>query len=645
MKKKMFGFLVSFAMVFSLCSVPTVHAEEPIVETGKVSDPVVKGENKNYSTLEEAVADTNNKEITLLKSVTIKTRLNVTHEVTLDLNGYTITCEGQNSSIDTVENGSLTVKDSKGTGVISGVWPIYVEKNGTFTLESGTIKGLWYGICGNGSKGLQGDKGTTININGGKVYQNDPSDPHCAAIYHPQKGVININGGEIIGSVGIELCSGGLTTVNMSGGIVRGTGEDLALNKPESDGCIGDGAAISAINRNYPGGAPYVNITGGTYLSDHSQSIMAYSFKKVDGQYVREDWAEAKEHVKISGGTYSSDVSNFVPSGYKTYKQADGTFKVAPIATHVILDKTEASIEVGNTLNLKATLNPTETLETITSWTSSNESVASVKDGVVTALSAGTTTVTVTTSNGLKATCTVTVKEVEKPVVPEVEVPSVDASQPVEKVEVGMPNKEETENVLKDSFENVKDEALKEAVDKATESGKEVVIVPTIEKIDVKNAPEEVKKDLVKVEKVANDQKLNVVEYLDLNILVVAGDEVLGSLTETTKELTFQVVIPQELMKENRVFYVVRVHNGETSILDVEEKDGVYTFKSDQFSTYALVYKDVESNVTPEVNDKEENKTETPETSDSSMMIHYIVMGMISAMILVVVKKKESLYR
>jgi len=45
-------------------------------------------------------------------------------------------------------------------------------------------------------------------------------------------------------------------------------------------------------------------------------------------------------------------------------------------------------------------------------WTSSDETVATVADGVVTALAAGTATITVTTTDGAKtATCTVTVAE------------------------------------------------------------------------------------------------------------------------------------------------------------------------------------------------------------------------------------------
>lgn len=76
----------------------------------------------------------------------------------------------------------------------------------------------------------------------------------------------------------------------------------------------------------------------------------------------------------------------------------------------VSLDKTKATILVGSTLTLKATVKPTGANKTIT-WSSGNESVAKVsKDGVVTALKAGTAKITAKTANGKKAICTVTVK-------------------------------------------------------------------------------------------------------------------------------------------------------------------------------------------------------------------------------------------
>lgn len=77
--------------------------------------------------------------------------------------------------------------------------------------------------------------------------------------------------------------------------------------------------------------------------------------------------------------------------------------------TGVILNKKKATLYVGMKLNLMATAEPSEA-ETILTWTSSNNKVATVNsEGVVKALKKGTAIITVTTSNGLSATCKITV--------------------------------------------------------------------------------------------------------------------------------------------------------------------------------------------------------------------------------------------
>ena len=78
--------------------------------------------------------------------------------------------------------------------------------------------------------------------------------------------------------------------------------------------------------------------------------------------------------------------------------------------TGVSLNKTSTSIEAGGTETLTATISPSGATNKNVTWTSSDETVATVDGGVVTALSAGNTTITVTTSDGsFTATCTVTV--------------------------------------------------------------------------------------------------------------------------------------------------------------------------------------------------------------------------------------------
>ena len=83
----------------------------------------------------------------------------------------------------------------------------------------------------------------------------------------------------------------------------------------------------------------------------------------------------------------------------------------------VSLDKTSATISEGETFALTATVTPDNATNKAVTWTSSNEAVATVADGVVTAVGAGTATITVTTEDGGKtATCTVTVNAKVYPV-------------------------------------------------------------------------------------------------------------------------------------------------------------------------------------------------------------------------------------
>ena len=78
--------------------------------------------------------------------------------------------------------------------------------------------------------------------------------------------------------------------------------------------------------------------------------------------------------------------------------------------TGVTLNETSVSIEIGGTLTLVETVAPEDATEKGVTWASSNSNVASVQNGVVTGVSAGSATITVTTNNGNKtATCQVTV--------------------------------------------------------------------------------------------------------------------------------------------------------------------------------------------------------------------------------------------
>lgn len=78
--------------------------------------------------------------------------------------------------------------------------------------------------------------------------------------------------------------------------------------------------------------------------------------------------------------------------------------------TGVTLDKAELTLEKGSTGTLTATVAPQNATNNTVTWSSSNPEFVTVANGTVTAVSAGTATITVTTADGNhKATCTVTV--------------------------------------------------------------------------------------------------------------------------------------------------------------------------------------------------------------------------------------------
>ncbi|MCL2028455.1 MAG: Ig domain-containing protein, partial [Bacteroidales bacterium] len=81
-------------------------------------------------------------------------------------------------------------------------------------------------------------------------------------------------------------------------------------------------------------------------------------------------------------------------------------------ATSVTLNKNATTLTVGNTEQLTATVNPKNATNKNVTWASNNTSVATVsQSGFITAVSEGTATITVTTTDGgHQAHCTVTVE-------------------------------------------------------------------------------------------------------------------------------------------------------------------------------------------------------------------------------------------
>ncbi|MDO4548568.1 MAG: leucine-rich repeat protein [Clostridia bacterium] len=80
----------------------------------------------------------------------------------------------------------------------------------------------------------------------------------------------------------------------------------------------------------------------------------------------------------------------------------------------IALSAEECAVEPEKTVQLVATLTPSNTGEVDIKWTSSRENVATVdENGLVTGIQYGTATITATAANGSEATCLVTVKDAD----------------------------------------------------------------------------------------------------------------------------------------------------------------------------------------------------------------------------------------
>ena len=215
------------------------------------------------------------------------------------------------NGVDVTIASNVTIDGGKGFAI----WP--EGYSGSTLTINGTVKSNGdYAIAGFGDvKGGYIDD-CDITVNAGATI----SSPNGVAIYHPEKGTVTINGGEITGHTGIEMCAGKLVVKD---GTITSTGADDS----NSDNVVLNGAAISILDRSYPGGSPSAEITGGAFTSATAPAIRAYHWEYPNAT----DWTDAGTKVNISGGTFSSipdNMSTLCAAGYIPFKNADGTYGV-----------------------------------------------------------------------------------------------------------------------------------------------------------------------------------------------------------------------------------------------------------------------------------------------------------------------------
>lgn len=119
--------------------------------------------------------------------------------------------------------------------------------------------------------------------------------------------------------------------------------------------------------------------------------------------------AVSKKGKLTAKGTGTSNILVKTSSGLSTYC----TVTVVQEASGITIDKKTAEIEVGEKVELTATLTPKDTTIDTVTWSSSDTAIASVnKRGEVKGIAGGKVVITATTSNGgYTANCIVTVKD------------------------------------------------------------------------------------------------------------------------------------------------------------------------------------------------------------------------------------------
>lgn len=319
----------------------------------------------------EAVAKTGGNFI-LEQDVTLFRPLMVEGALVLDLNGHSIKAKSTGleqvlktkDAVVLVRRGAhLTVNDnSNGNGSIdhNGVESVYTAVKLTdgddgasgdvakLTVNGGTLKGGYYGICGNGDR-----HGTEVVINGGTITAANAEEG--TAIYYPQDGLLTVNGGTVSAPTGIEMRSGTLT---VNAGVIKSTATTFD-EKANGDGTTMTGVAI-AVSQHVTDKDLKVLINGGTltgpyalYEKDLQNETGTKSLEIKDGFFEGQVYSKNCTAF-IKGGTFSDiNALNYVAENADVKMKLDKDCSIPAFN----LEKKDAKVEVDlneHTLTLSA---------------------------------------------------------------------------------------------------------------------------------------------------------------------------------------------------------------------------------------------------------------------------------------------------
>uniref|UniRef100_UPI003FED746C GDSL-type esterase/lipase family protein n=1 Tax=Lachnospira sp. TaxID=2049031 RepID=UPI003FED746C len=211
------------------------------------------------------------------------------------------------------------------------------------------------------------------------------------------------------------------------------------------------------------------------------------------------------------------------------------------------------------------------------------------------------------------------------------------------------PDSDKVNAVIKaDAGINIKAEVPVSGITFTEEEKKEIengsTVSVSMEVKDVTATVSESDKKLVedKVKEVLNNGVVGA--YLDLTLLKKVGSLKEVSVTETDAGVVVKLDIPESLKNTDssveRKYTVVRIHDGVAEALETSCENGVITFTTDKFSTYAICYEDVAATGNGQSSDN------TINTGDVYNIALYVLFAVVScAGLAFVVLRRKSVVR